>query len=176
MNKKIISGPCINEHCWSLTIIDMAEGLLSVTVDGHTKKASFYGDSLDEILGRLEVSRDLEQAFGTENRIDRLLDPATIIWLMDRVGFLVTDDYRVYSLKKRAMVSIVERREFKMPALRGQEETIKQRLEGAGYAVERVEREGRFLGVQITKDGQRAHAEPYASVAKAIELCELEGV
>ncbi len=54
--------------------------------------------------------------------------------------------------------------------------TIKQRLAIAGYEVKRIENDGKFCGVEILKDGIRAHKTPLASVELAIEICEREGV
>lgn len=54
--------------------------------------------------------------------------------------------------------------------------TIKQRLALAGYEVRRIEKDGEFRGVEILKDGVRAHKTPYASADLGLELCEKAGV
>ena len=54
--------------------------------------------------------------------------------------------------------------------------TIKQRLALAGYEVRRIEKDGKFQGVEILKDGVRVHDTPYASADLAVELCVKAGV
>lgn len=48
---------------------------------------------------------------------------------------------------------------------------LKQRLKNAGCEVRRIEKEGRFCGVAIYKNGIRVHEKPRASYKLGLSLC-----
>lgn len=54
------------------------------------------------------------------------------------------------------------------------ERTLKQALIDNGFTFERVERDGKFKGMRILKNGEQVHETPYASAEFGWELVHHE--
>jgi len=50
--------------------------------------------------------------------------------------------------------------------------SLKARLIKVGFDVKRVEEGGRLLGMQVFKDGIKAHSTRFAGYDKGLEICE----